>query len=54
VAVPVLAHAVLGGRVAGPLEELRRWLTAHGARATAALLLAIGAVLVGQGLSGIG
>jgi hypothetical protein len=53
VAVPVLAHAVLGGRVAGSLEQLRRWLTAHGARATAALLLAIGVVLVGQGLGGV-
>jgi hypothetical protein len=53
VAIPVLAHAVLGSRVAGPLESLRRWLTAHGARATAALLLAVGAVLVGQGLGGV-
>jgi hypothetical protein len=53
VAVPVLAHAVLGSRVARPLEWLRRWLTAHGARATAALLLAIGVVLVGQGLGGV-
>jgi hypothetical protein len=48
------AHARRPRRPGGRLEQLRRWLTAHGARATAALLLAIGAVLVGQGLSGIG
>ena len=53
VAVPVLAHAVLGSRVAGPLDRLRRGLTAHGAQATTALLLAVGVVLVGQGLGGV-
>jgi Sap, sulfolipid-1-addressing protein len=53
VAVPVLAYAVLGSRMAGPLESLRRWLTVHSARATALLLLAIGVVLVGQGLGGV-
>jgi hypothetical protein len=53
VAVPVLAYAVLGERMAGPLQALRRWLTAHSARATATLLLVIGVVLVGQGLGGV-
>jgi hypothetical protein len=53
VVVPVLAYAVLGSRAAAPLESLRRWLIVHSARATAALLLAIGVVLVGQGLGGV-
>jgi|tagenome__1003787_1003787.scaffolds.fasta_scaffold20648831_1 hypothetical protein len=53
VAVPVFAHALLGKRIAGPLESLRRWLTAHSAPVTALLLLVIGAVLIAQGLGGL-
>ena len=50
VAVQVVAYAVGRRRMAGPLESLRRWLTAHSATATATLLLLIGIVLVLQGL----
>jgi hypothetical protein len=52
VAIPVFAYALGGRRMAGPLESLRRWLTAHSAAVTATLLLVIGVVLIGQGLGG--
>ncbi|WP_029432241.1 GAP family protein [Blastococcus sp. URHD0036] len=53
VAVPVLASAVGGDRVAGPLRALRGWLTAHDAAVTAGLLVLVGGVLVAQGLRGL-
>ena len=53
VAVPVLAYAVGGARMTGQLQALRSWLSAHSAPVTAALLLIIGVVLMGQGLSGV-
>jgi len=53
VAVPVLAHAVGRRRMAGPLASLRRGLIAHSSVVTAALLLAIGLVLLGQGATGV-
>jgi hypothetical protein len=53
VAVPVLACAVGGGRMTAALESLRSWLTVRGAVVTATLLLAIGLVLIGQGLGGL-
>jgi hypothetical protein len=36
--------------MAGPLESLRGWLTAHCSAVLATLLLVIGVVLVGKGL----
>jgi hypothetical protein len=42
VALPVLAYAVGGRRMSGPLGSLRRGLIAHSSVVTAALLLAIG------------
>ena len=53
VAVPVLAYVVGGTRMTAALESLRRWLTVRGAAVTATLLLAIGLVLIGQGLGGL-
>jgi threonine/homoserine/homoserine lactone efflux protein len=53
VAVPVLAYAVAGTRMTPALESLRSWLTVRGAAVTAVLLLAIGLVLIGQGLGGL-
>jgi hypothetical protein len=50
VAVPVAAYAVGRKRMAGPLESLRTWLTAHNGAVMATLLLVIGAVLIGNGL----
>jgi len=51
--VPVVAYAVGRKRMAGPLESLRAWLTAHNVAVMATLLLVIGAVLVGNGLGGL-
>jgi len=53
VALPVLAFAVSGGRMTAALEALRSWLTVRGAVVTATLLMAIGVILIGQGLSGL-
>jgi hypothetical protein len=50
VVLPVVAYTVGRKRMAGPLESLRTWLTAHGVTVMATLLLVIGAVLIGQGL----
>jgi hypothetical protein len=51
VAAPVLVYVIGRKRMAGPLDSLRRWVTAHSAAITATLLFVIGVVLVGQGLS---
>jgi threonine/homoserine/homoserine lactone efflux protein len=53
VAVPVLAYAVGRQRMTGPLESLRRRLTAHSAAVTVSLLLVLGVVLIAQGLRGM-
>jgi hypothetical protein len=53
VAVPVLVYAVRGGRMTAALDSLRLWLTVRGADVTAGLLVAIGVILIGQGLSGL-
>jgi hypothetical protein len=54
VAVPVLVYVIGRERMAAPLNALRRWMTAHSPVITATLLLVIGVVLVGQGLSRLG
>ena len=51
VLVPVLAYTVAPQRLAGPLDSLRKWLAAENATVMAVLLLVIGAVLAGKGLS---
>lgn len=53
VAVPVLGYAVGRKRMAGPLEALHSWLTAHNGAVMATLLLVIGVVLIGKGLGGL-
>jgi threonine/homoserine/homoserine lactone efflux protein len=53
VAVPVLAYAVARGRLHGPLEELKKWLLAHNAAVMTVLLLIVGSVLIGKGISGL-
>jgi threonine/homoserine/homoserine lactone efflux protein len=53
VALPVLGHAVGRRRIAGPLDSLRRWLTAHNSAVTITVLLVLGVVLLGQGLAGL-
>lgn len=53
VALPVIAYALARDRMAGPLDELKAWLTVHNAAVMSVLLLVIGAVLVGKGLGGL-
>ena len=53
VAVPVAAYAIGRKRMAGPLESLHVWLTAHNGAVMATLLLVIGVVLIGKGLGGL-
>jgi threonine/homoserine/homoserine lactone efflux protein len=53
VAIPVIGYAVARERMAGPLEHLRGWLTVHDGAVMATLLLVIGVLLVGKGLSGL-
>ena len=51
VAIPVLGYAVARRRMAGPLAELKAWLTVHNAAVMSVLLVVIGAVLVGKGMA---
>jgi threonine/homoserine/homoserine lactone efflux protein len=53
VAVPVVGYAIGRKRMAGPLESLHTWLTAHNGAVMATLLLVIGVVLIGKGLGGL-
>jgi threonine/homoserine/homoserine lactone efflux protein len=53
VAVPVVGYAIGRKRMAGPLESLHTWLTAHNGAVMATLLLVIGVVLLGKGLGGL-
>jgi threonine/homoserine/homoserine lactone efflux protein len=54
VAVPVAGFALGRKRVAGRLQALRGWLTVHSDAVLATLLLIIGAMLIGDGLSALG
>ncbi|WP_426565339.1 GAP family protein [Angustibacter sp. McL0619] len=51
VAVPVLGYLVASGRMAAPLESLRGWLLHENAVVMAVLLLVIGVVMIGKGVS---
>jgi threonine/homoserine/homoserine lactone efflux protein len=53
VAVPVLAYAVAGDRMRGPLDRLRSWLERHNRAVMGVLLLVIGVVLIGKGVGGL-
>ena len=53
VAVPVVGYAIGRKRMAGPLESLHTWLTAHNGAVMATMLLVIGVVLIGKGLGGL-
>jgi len=52
VAIPVLAHLVTAERMTRPLESLRKWLQDNNATVMATMILVIGVVLVGKGVSG--
>ena len=53
VAVPVVAYLVAEERMRGPLDSLKEWLQENNATVMATLILVIGAVLLGKGVSGL-
>ena len=52
-ALPVMLFAILGEKILGPLGKVRSWLERHNAIVMAVVILAIGALLIGKGLSGL-
>jgi threonine/homoserine/homoserine lactone efflux protein len=53
VAIPVIGYLTARSKMTGPLESLRDWLTQNNATVMAVLLLVIGVVLLGKGISGL-
>jgi threonine/homoserine/homoserine lactone efflux protein len=53
VILPVVAYLGLGDRAAPVLEELKTWLSQNNATVMAVLLLVLGVVLIGKGISGL-
>ena len=51
VAVPVIAYLLASAKMAAPLDSLRTWLVHNNSTVMAVLLLVIGVVLVGKGIS---
>ncbi|MDA5286110.1 GAP family protein [Streptomyces sp. Isolate_45] len=52
VALPVLLHTVGGPRVLGPLARVKLWLETHAAAVMAWVIVAIGVLLLAEGLAG--
>jgi threonine/homoserine/homoserine lactone efflux protein len=52
-AIPVLGYLVAAERMRGPLDALKKWLQDNNATVMAVLILVIGAVLLGKGVSGL-
>lgn len=53
VAAPIVGYLVAGQRLQGPLDDLRRWLTANNATVMSVLLLVIGVTILGKGIGGL-
>jgi threonine/homoserine/homoserine lactone efflux protein len=53
VAIPAIGYLSARSRMTGPLDSLRGWLIRNNTIVMAVLLLVIGAVLVGKGISGL-
>jgi threonine/homoserine/homoserine lactone efflux protein len=53
VAVPLVAHVVLGERATAPLRRANDWLTEHNASVMAGVLVVIGALVLVKGLGGL-
>jgi len=51
VAIPVIAYLVASARMAAPLDSMRTWLLHNNSTVMAVLLLVIGVVLIGKGIS---
>ncbi len=53
VAIPVLAYAVVGERLDGPLSRLKDWMERHNAALVAAILIIIGVLVLYKGIHGL-
>jgi hypothetical protein len=53
VAAPVVVYRVAGARAQHLLDQMKQWLTTNNATVMAVLLLVIGFVLIGKGISGL-
>ena len=53
VAVPVLAYAVAGERLDGPLARLKDWMEKRNAALVAAILVIIGLLVLYKGIHGL-
>ena len=53
VAIPVLAYAVSGDRLDGPLARLKDWMERHNAALVAAILVVIGLLVLYKGIHGL-
>jgi len=53
VAIPVLGYLVAKDRMRGPLERLKVWLQTNNTAVMGMLILVIGTVLLGKGISGL-
>jgi threonine/homoserine/homoserine lactone efflux protein len=53
VAIPVIGYLTARSKMTRPLDSLRDWLTQNNATVMAVLLLVIGVVLLGKGISGL-
>ena len=51
VSVPVVAHLVAPERMSGPLEQLREWLVDNNVAIMVVVLLVIGVVMIGNGIT---
>jgi hypothetical protein len=53
VAIPVLAYAVSGDRLNGPLARLKDWMERHNAALVAGILVVIGLLVLYKGIHGL-
>ncbi len=53
VLIPVIAYQVSAQRLREPLARLKDWLSVHNAAVMATLIVVIGAVLIGKGITGL-
>ncbi len=53
VAIPVIGYLVARDRMRGPLDSMKAWLQQNNATVMSVLILVIGVVLVGKGISGL-
>ena len=54
VVVPVVAYQFAADHLRDPMDRLKVWLEANNATVMGVLILVMGAVLIGKGISGLG